>query len=433
MSPLRRNILLLAAAWWGLTAVLAGPALAADGDLDPTFRGDGITTVDFTGAFDHANDMAIQDDGRIVTAGRAYDGFGLARFHANGFLDRSFGGDGKVTTDMSDGFDWANAVAIQPDGRIVAAGSAGFNQFGVVRYRPNGTLDPTFGGGDGKVITSFTGGFDDEIAEAVLIQPDGGIVVGGFASTGRYRMALVRYHANGSIDRSFGGDGKVTTRVTDDGDAVMAMALQLDGKIVAVGWGFAVLRYHPDGTLDRTFGGDGKVVTRFDSSGVDVASGVVIQPDGRIVVVGEVDSPYFVISGPPAEDDRGGAFAVLRYLPGGRLDPSFAGDGIRLTDFTPDMDAARAVVLQADGRIVVAGTAGEQADERDVDSSLALARYTVGGNLDPSFGGDGKVTTNLTRSLDAVNGIAIDADGRIVAAGRAGGADSRFAVARYLA
>ena len=156
-----------------------------------------------------------------------------------------------------------------------------------------GDLDPTFGG-DGKVLTDFTKGRDG--ARDVAIQANGKIVVVGRASTrrGYGRFALARYRANGHLDPAFGGDGVVTTNFAKKEDAASAVAIQADGKIVAVGFAdmtarvevFAVARYDRDGTLDTTFGDNGKVTTGFTREGYDAASDVAIQADGKIVVVG---------------------------------------------------------------------------------------------------------------------------------------------------
>ena len=211
----------------------------------------------------------------------------------------------------------------------------------------------------------------------------------------------------GDLDSSFGVDGK---RTTDFGgaDAATAVAVQGDGKIVVAGssdGNFALARYGADGALDPTFSGDGLVTT--DLGGTDAGQGVAIQTDGRIVVAGS----------------SGGNFALARYSAGGALDPSFSGDGLQTTDFGA-ADGGTAVALQGDGRIVVGGNSSE---------SFALARYDTAGGLDPSFSGDGRQTTSFGGN-DSLNDVAIRADGTIVAVGTHAGFNGRagnFAVARY--
>ena len=187
------------------------------------------------------------------------------------------------------------------------------------------------------------------------------------------------------------------------------MAIQADGKIVVVGTAgrakFALARYNSDGTLDASFGVNGKVMTDFTHGG-RLAYGVAIQADGRIVVVGQ--------RGPTATEVRT-KFALARYNSDGTLDATFGGDGKVMTGFTSGCDRANGVAIQADGKIVAVGTA-----RADLRHKFALARYNSDGTLDATFGGDGKVMTDFTAGWDGASGVAIQADGRIVAAGAPG-------------
>ncbi|MGH2674811.1 MAG: PxKF domain-containing protein [Actinomycetota bacterium] len=401
-------------------AALAIPAVAqAAGDLDPSFDGDGKVTTDFLGSIDASEAMAIQPDGKIVAAGRAFNGshydFALARYLSDGSLDATFDGDGKVTTDVGPFHDLATAVAIQADGKIVAVGQVGgasFN-FGLTRYMSDGNLDTTFDG-DGKVVTDFVSNSEDT-AFAVAIQADGKIVVAGYSigqsGPGGYNFALARYNTDGSLDTTFDGDGKLTTDFDGFDDGALAVAVQADGKIVAAGSSiasavFALARYNPNGSLDATFDGDGKVTTDVGSTGFESAEAIVLQTDGKVVAAGKTNND----------------FALARYNTDGSLDSTFAGDGTVLTGFFPGSDdAAFSLVLQADNKLVAAGSS---------DSDFALARYTTDGALDASFDGDGKVVTDIAAgSQDVAYSLALQSDGKLVAAG-ASNAD--FAVARYL-
>ena len=266
-----------------------------------------------------------------------------------------------------------------------------------------GDLDASFDG-DGKVTTDL-GGFDT--ANGVAIQADGRIVAAG-TGTASVDFALARYNRDGSLDTDFGGDGNVTTDFGGS-DGAEGVAVQPDGKIVAAGGGaadFALARYNRDGSLDTSFHGDGKVTTDF--GGLDAAVGVAIQPNGRIVAAGFA---------------AGSAdFALARYNRDGSLDTSFDGDGMVTTDFGGSMfEAAAGVAIQPDGRIVAAGF---------TQSDFALARYNRDGSLDTSFDGDGKVTTDFGGTDFAFGGLAIQPDGRIVAAGGGAPGDD-FALARY--
>src|SRR5687768_8651350 len=255
----------------------------------------------------------------------------------------------------------------------------------------DGQLDPTFGGGDGRVNDNFDGVGRNDQANAVVVQPDGRIVVAvqaPFPDRG-YDFGLARYNPDGTLDPTFGAGGKVLTDFpypVNSGDRPLALALQPDGKIVAAGTAnldFALARYNADGSLDASFGAGGLVVTDFFANG-DTAYGVSVQPDGKIVAAGQAFRP----------NSTGSDFAVARYNADGSPDTTFgdadAGTGARLgrvaTDFEAWNDIGRGVALQADGRIVVAGYAQTPSTNHD---DFALARYNSDGTLDPSFGGDG--------------------------------------------
>ncbi len=217
---------------------------------------------------------------------------------SSGTLDSSFGTGGKVTTGFAGSFDGASSVAVQPDGNIVVAGTTyinGGSDFALARYDSNGTLDASFGIG-GQVITDFAGCWDG--ASSVAVQGDGKIVAAGFAGITLFsNFALARYEGDGALDTSFGTAGKVTTDfgLLDHGFSVaqaFSLAVQLDGKIVAGGRAFingdfhsALARYDSFGTLDAGFGTSGKVTIIFGGS-TDGVSSFAVQPDGKIVVAG---------------------------------------------------------------------------------------------------------------------------------------------------
>ena len=325
----------------------------AAGALDASFGSGGIIRPDF-GDFGSGNAVVIQADGKIVVAGQAgilpnaTSDFALARYNRDGSLDASFDGDGRVFTDFGFG-DVVNALAIQSDGKIIAAGiaksssSRDANEFGVARYNRDGSLDATFDG-DGRVLTAFTP-LTDSAVDAV-VQPDGKIVVGGFANFSwepprNLEYALARYNADGSLDAGFDGDGKVTTT---PGTYTADVALQADGKILLAGR--QVLSYNRDGSLGSSFGAGGKL----PDAGV---SALLVQPDAKIIAVGDVR----------------GDFSIARLHPSGQDDHSFAAG---LTDFGPGTDdLASAAALQPDRKIVVAGSSSVRGQR----ANLALARY----------------------------------------------------------
>ncbi len=412
---------LAAACVVGLTG--APPALAQAGTLDLAFSGDGKVVTNFTAGDDYIWDIAVQADGKIVGAGTSDGGrfFALARYDTGGTLDGTFGAGGRVTTDMTSGRDRIHAIAIQPDQKIVVAGMVAGRggRYGLARYDADGVLDDTFSN-DGKVFTNLVDGWDH--AWGLAIQPDGKIVAAGASEVRGGGFSVVRYNVNGTLDDSFGGDGRVTTNFTDGDDWAWDVALQADGKVVVAGVAgpspnkrVALARYHLNGSLDLTFGSDGKV-TRNLTTGWEDATGVGIQPDGKIVIAGAVAG-------------LGGKLLVLRFNTNGSLDGTFSGDGIVQTNFTTKDDFAWDVVLQADGKIVAAGTAGLD----DGAGNFAVARYGTTGALDDSFSGDGKVVTSVTTGIDVATAVTIQANGKIVVGGRAGGNGGRFGVVRYLA
>jgi uncharacterized delta-60 repeat protein len=385
--------------------MMLSPALVkaqSSATLDPTFGTGGRVTTDMAGS------VAVQPDGKLVMAGGAYvssngnSAFALERFNSNGALDASFGTGGKVTTDFGGRFGGARSVALQPDGKIVAAGGLViglFNDFVVARYNSNGTLDTSFGTG-GKVITDFGVSAD---AMSVGLQPDGKIVVAGSANlNGGENFEVVRYNSNGTLDATFGTDGKVTTTfgVPQQGFSYAlgySLALQQDGKIVLAGqaflngaYTFALARYNSNGTLDATFGTGGTVTTAFGQNAV--AFSVAVQPDGKIVTAGFGSFK----------------FALARYTSNGTLDPTFGTGGQVTTAIAGLNDGAERLALQGDGKIVVAGRSYINGDFHS-----ALVRYNSNGTLDAGFG---TVTAIFGGDSDDMS-IALQPDGKIVVSG----------------
>jgi uncharacterized delta-60 repeat protein len=344
-----------------LLTMMSGITYAAPGDVDTSFNPpNGFVTYD-GGNVDYGYGVALQPDGKIVVAGYADNGptFDILvfRYNPDGSLDGTFGTGGIATYDSGD-HEGAWAVALQPDGKIVVAGvhADGTDvDVLVVRFNPDGSLDGTFGTGG---AATYDGEYD-EYAEAVALQPDGKIVVAGYALDVTevgigdviiYEDVLVlRYNPDGSLDDGFGTGGVVTY---DGGDLEvgLAVAIQPDGKIVVAGAyndgtgaGVLVLRYNPDGSLDGTFGTGG--VATYNGALVDSGWAVALQPDGKIVVAGYAFDTRYVIY----ED-----VLVLRYNPDGSLDGTFGTGGVVTYD-GGNGDYAEAVALQPDGKIVVAG------------------------------------------------------------------------------
>ncbi len=348
-----------------------------DGTLDSNFGVGGRILTDFSNAtnhvFDQALTVAIQSDGKIVAGGNTCTSqvcdFALARYDTNGRLDPSFGSGGKVTTrfDPFDTYAGAVAVAIQPDGKIIAAGERV-----LARYNSDGGLDTSFGNG-GKIETFPENCYCGPVS-AIALQPDGKII-----ATGGWQFGLARFNSNGSPDATFGNGGIVTTdfgNTSAVGGYAEAVVLQPDGKIVMSGSStfyesivdFMLARYNSDGSLDTTFGSAGIVITDFGSGyRYDGALALALQADGKVVAAG-------VTSGPQNYDQ----FALARYNGNGSPDAAFGSGGRLTTDFggtgTTDLGNnganANAVLLQRDGKIVAAGGA---CTTQGCD--FALARY----------------------------------------------------------
>jgi uncharacterized delta-60 repeat protein len=450
-----------------MTVPLALPdgAWAAPGDLDASFGTGGLVTHTSFSVNDGGNLLAFQSDGKIVLAGYVLVGpaertrFAVARFDANGMPDPTFGGDGVVRTRFRTGprcLEQARSVLVRPGGTIVAIGSsscprseprAGSDSlFAVASFEPDGSLTPSFGTG-GKVLTNFgSAARCSASGEAAALVADGTVVVAGTASCRSIdpRFALARYLPDGSLDPSFGGNGKVRTNLTPQEDRLSDVLIQPDGKIVASGtaayWVVeipdalesraALVRYESDGSLDPTFGGgDGKVTTSFHSRlcpGANESYGIALQADGRIVEGGSAACSATVGAAPHPR------WVLARYRSDGRLDRTFGRDGRVVTIWSAETWGDwmwGGVAVQPNGRILAAGTAG-----RNI-SRFTVARYRPTGRLDPSFGDDGRVRTTFGSGPACGDGVwdaaEIQPDGRIVVAG-GGGCLRSFVMARFL-
>ena len=327
------------------------------GAPDMSFGSGGKVLTDVGGGGnDNATAIAVQKDGKIVVAGFSavsggYD-FALVRYTKTGALDKSFGSNGKVLTDLGSTGDFAYAVAIQKDGKIVVAGksfASGSGDFAVVRYTKRGAVDTRFGS-SGVVLTDI-GSASNDGARALALQKDGKIVAAGSTNaSGGYDFALVRYTKTGALDTGFGPGGKVVTDLGGSNDGAYAVALQKDGEIVAGGDSnvngsndFALVRYTTAGAVDTGFGTGGQVVTDLGSSSSDCLSGIALQKDEKILAGGN-----------NACNDKD--FALARYTTTGALDTSFGSGGIALTDIgSSSSDYLYALALQQDGKAVAVG------------------------------------------------------------------------------
>jgi uncharacterized delta-60 repeat protein len=425
---------------------------ASDQTPGNRFGTSGWMVTDFGSGAARARSVAIQPDGKIVVAGDVPNGansdFGLVRYNIDGSIDDGtssdstpgdrFGASGRVVTDFGVGFDSASAVAIQPDDKILVAGSAQVDAsfhlaMALARYNSDGSPDDgstgdatpadQFGAA-GKVTTGFGG--DYSAASALALMSSGAIAAAGFTTLGTNNgvvlFALAVFDAHGDLRSAFDGDGRVTADFGGGNNSATAVVVQADQKIVAVGSAivtrqgqdFAIIRYNPDGSIDDgtasdstpgdSFGTSGRVTTDRHSND-DLARDAKLQPDGKLVVAG---SARFA----NAESDfSSNEFFVVRYLPDGSIDPEF-GDGGVTTSFGtvfPDQDQASAVAFQRDGNIVAAGTSA---------NDLALARYLndatppLPPNMPPipDAGGPYAIDEGSSLALDASRSFDPDSD-----------------------
>ena len=415
--------------------------LTAAGTLDATYGTAGKVLVDLVGndVSDRARGLVIQPDGLAVLAGTSGADFAAIRLDASGKLDTGFDGDGKVVTNLSDqSFEFTRGMALQADGKVVLVGTTddGDNRnFAAVRFNADGSIDTTFGT-NGRVVIDFGGMGNlgrEDMANAVAIQDDGKIVIGGSTRsvTGNPIYAAVRLNPDGSFDTTFDADGKVAIDLIDPGSAneVIAVLIQPDGKIVLVGEGpsatgaandedFAAVRLNPDGSLDTAFGTGGKVSVEVTAADQrDTPRAAALQADGKIVIVGRTFDGTFSIFD----------IAAVRLNPDGTLDNTFAGDGKLDFDVTGTNqdDIANAVIVAPDGSILIAGSTSDA-----TGSDIALLRLNSDGSFDPSFDGDGKRLIDLGGS-DTANAVLRQADGKIVVVGStSNGENSDTAVVR---
>jgi uncharacterized delta-60 repeat protein len=347
------------------------------GNRDLTFGDGGMALIGFDGGL--ALDAAMQADDRIVIVGRgggidSFADFAIARLDANGTVDATFNGGAVVLAHLTDDFDAATAVAIQADGKIVVAGRAfgtgASADFGIVRYTAAGVLDGGFGAG-GIVITDFFG--DKDGASDIKIQTDGKIVVAGDAKNGAVNgYALARYDADGHTDATFGTGGKVFDGYGGNLGTGNALAIQTDGKIVVAGRSgslgananFGVARYDTFGVIDAAFGIGGTRLIDFYGDDEAVSS-VVLQPDGKLIVGGTIKNASATLD-----------FGLARLDADGNLDAGFGTGGKVSTDFFGFDDGAGSLFVQTDGKILLGGFANNGSE-----TDFALARYDAAATI----------------------------------------------------
>jgi uncharacterized delta-60 repeat protein len=393
------------------------------GKLDLTYAGTGYKLETLpNGAPIQGTDILVQPDGKVLAGvtSQVFSGamsFALRRFNPDGTLDATFGDAGKVTTTFP--FQQSStaeirSLALQPDGKILAGGYSrktldnGSEVFTIVRYNPDGTLDTSFGT-DGKFISNY--GVSCQ-GNRMVIAPDGKIILAGFQwrfnNIGTLSVMVARYNSNGTVDTSFDTDGYTTTTLLDWNTTVTGLQVQPDGKVIiagrtTTGSNFGMVRYNIDGSLDTSFGTNGLVTTSVGASSSYIHS-IELLPDGRI------------LAGGTASNGTDADFALARYNTDGSLDTSFDGDGKVLTPVGSGEEALREIVVQPDGRIVAVGSSNN-----GTNADFSFVRWNIDGSVDTTFGTNGKTIVNLG-STETASGLTLDPLGRATFAGRSNNA-----------
>ncbi len=392
---------------------IAAAASPRPGSLDPTFGKDGKVRTVVGHGDSQANALVAQKDRELVAAGSSDSGLVLVRYDRYGHVDRTFGRRGKVINTRSHG---ANALLLQSDGKLVAGGNGAggrYLDFDLLRFHSNGSLDGSFGR-RGEVLTGFPPGGGR--LEGMALQPDGKII-----AVGRVRgaLALVRYLANGRLDATFGARGRVTTPGSADARAIV---LQPDGSILVAAYeagGFGVLRYRRDGSLDSSYGSRGTALVAppkpFAAGNTDV-SAIAAARGGKLVLLCW------------GSNGSHSAFILVRLAANGSVDRSFGAGGYVITVIGPGIAfaTAAAILVEPGGKLVAGGSSSDHSD-------FALVRYLPNGALDRSFGRGGKATTSFGKALAEGAALIRQTDGRLVLAGAVGDVTDGFdiALARY--
>jgi len=390
--------------------------IAQPGTLDSGFGKNGVVITNFQEGRSRALSVALQEDGKIITAGGVGNygnnriDFALVRYLPNGKLDNSFGINGKVITDLGHSRTLVEefvSVVIQQDGKIVAGGNSD-SGYVLIRYKKNGIIDSSFGY-NGIVVIG--------VGHQIALQPDDKIVMTFGNTSGKFPTK--RYKKNGTPDSSFGKDGIVYTDLgVYNLDYPGLLATQPDGKIVVggvavneVAGAACLVRYRNNGDLDSSFGINGKTLVKLEMS--FYAHALALLPDGRIALTG------YSITGNNFD------FATIRFKKNGNVDSSFGTNGWIMSDFgyadQGGADIGESSISQPDGKILVAGEAGLGQS----DNYFGLVRYTKNGKPDNSFGIEGKVISIWGYAIS----IALQKDGKMIVAGYT--PDFKFAVVRY--
>jgi uncharacterized delta-60 repeat protein len=366
---------------------------------------------------DWGRSLIQQADGKLVLGGSSTNGsnydFSLIRLNTDGSLDSTFDGDGKLTVPVGSSGDEGVSLTQQADGKLVLGGTSsnGGSDFSLIRLNTNGSLDSTFGS-DGKLIVPVGSGND--YGQSLTQQADGKLVLGGYSrnEAGNDDYSLIRLNTDGNLDSTFDGDGKLFVPVGPGNDQGVSLTQQADGKLVLGGTSnddFSLIRLNTDGSLDSTFGSDGKLIVPVGSND-DLGKSLTQQADGKLVLGGY--SRYFVSSQVGNLLFSYYDFSLIRLNTDGSLDSTFDGDGKLIVPVGNGSDDGVSLIQQADGKLVLGGSSS---------GDFSLIRLNTDGSLDSTFDGDGKLTVPVGSSDDHGWSLTQQADGKLVLGGYSGG------------
>jgi uncharacterized delta-60 repeat protein len=399
------------------------PPLEHIGGLDPGYGNAGLGSHNV--GFNSIGSQVSTADNESIIVGpigsAGSEAFGVTRYDANGGLDTTFGNNGVATTAFPGADARPVAISLQSDGSIIVAGTAttaSGSEFALAAYNADGSPDTSFGNGTGKDLTSFSttaGTLSTDAAKAMVIRPNGQIVVAGSSNAAGNGLdfALAEYNADGTL-ATFGNGGMALLDYSGGDDAIDGIALQTNGDVVAAGYttnpasgieAIALARFLPTGVLDTHFGSKGRVVTTV--RGVfDQASSAAVDSQGKIVVGG------LTASGSASDGSLSGDFVILRYTPAGAIDRSFGGGPV-ITSFGQP-SAVSSVLTDSDGTVVATGRTTETlAGLTNSNLDLAVAKYTARGALDTTFNGTGTAIIDINGGAGTAPAVLVKASSNL--------------------
>jgi uncharacterized delta-60 repeat protein len=350
-----------------------------DGTLDKQFGNNGIALADVDGRDGNASSAVELPDGKYMLVGNSLKknfskyNLILMRFNKNGSVDSAFGNNGSMAYSIGDDYsnDYPASLMLQPDGKLVAAGYTtylGQYVFFAARFLPDGRRDPSFGYRGIKLIPFETSNL---FGNNAILQPDGKIIIIGSLQTTNYEFdfAIVRLNSDGSLDKTFGRDGKVITDFGGNNDFAYGIALQRGKKIIVAGYynagnkaNAAIIRYNENGSVDKSFGKNGKTAAALPNASINCFS-VAVQPDNKIVA----GCTAWYLSGTKSD------YALFRFNADGAPDINFGNKGQVITSVTDGFDGINTVRTNAKGKILVAGSSQTKAGI----SKLSEAQYVT--------------------------------------------------------